>query len=98
MPLLSHGMAYRVAIPVEGVPTEVVSNIVWLSNREGYRYSSVSCWVRRFGYGQRQHCGVPHFVTVSTSGVPCHYGLGLDGNDPLLSHYLYSFILCVVLA
>ena len=33
---------------------------------------------------------------VSTGGVPCSYGPGLDGNDPLLSLRLYSFILCVV--
>ena len=27
--------------------------------------------------------------------MPCRYGTGLDGNDTLLSHYLYSFcILC----
>ena len=35
-------------------------------------------------------------VGVSTGGVPCHYGPGLDGNDPLLSLRLYSFIFCVV--
>ena len=35
-------------------------------------------------------------VGVSTGGVPYSYGLGLDGNDPLLSLRLYSFILCVV--
>ena len=36
-------------------------------------------------------------VGVSTGGVPCSYGPGLDGNDPLLSLRLYAFILCVVL-
>ena len=35
-------------------------------------------------------------VGVSTGGVPYHYGPGLDGNDPLLSLRLYSFIFCVV--
>ena len=35
-------------------------------------------------------------VGVSTGGVPCSHGPGLDGNDPLLSLRLYSFILCVV--
>ena len=35
-------------------------------------------------------------VGVSTGGVPYSYGPGLDGNDPLLSLRLYSFILCVV--
>ena len=35
-------------------------------------------------------------MRVSTSGVPCYYGPSLDGNDPLLSLRLYSFILCVV--
>ena len=35
-------------------------------------------------------------VGVSTGEVPCHYGPGLDDNDPLLSLRLYSFILCVV--
>ena len=35
-------------------------------------------------------------VGVSTGGVPCSYGPGLDGNDPLLSLRLYSFVLCVV--
>ena len=34
---------------------------------------------------------------VSTGGVPCTYGLGLDGNDLLLLLRLYSFLLCVVL-
>ena len=29
---------------------------------------------------------------VSTGGVPCYYGPGLDGNDPLLSLRLYSFM------
>ena len=33
---------------------------------------------------------------VSTGGVPCSYGPSLDGNDPLLSLWLYSFLLCVV--
>ena len=37
------------------------------------------------------------YVGVSTGGVPCHYGPGLDGNDLLLSLWLYSLILCVVL-
>ena len=36
-------------------------------------------------------------VGVSTGGVPCSYGPGLVGNDPLLSLRLYAFILCVVL-
>ena len=35
-------------------------------------------------------------VGVSTEGVPYYYGPGLDGNDPLLLLWLYSFILCVV--
>ena len=35
-------------------------------------------------------------VGVSIGGVPYHHGLGLDGNDPLLLLWLYSFILCVV--
>ena len=34
---------------------------------------------------------------VSTGGVPCSYGPGLDGNDPLLLLRLYSFIFCMVL-
>ena len=34
-----------------------------MSGREGYCNSSVSCWDRRFGYGQCRRCGVPHFVT-----------------------------------
>ena len=41
---------------------EVLSDVVWLSGREGYRSSSASCWDRRFGYGQRRRCGVPHLV------------------------------------
>ena len=36
------------------------------------------------------------YVGVSIGGVPYHYGPGLDGNDPLLSLWLYSFIFCVV--
>ena len=36
-------------------------------------------------------------VGVSTGGVPCSYGPGLDGNDPLLLLRLYSFIFCMVL-
>ena len=36
------------------------------------------------------------YVGVSTGGVPCSYGLGLDGNDPLLLLQLYSFLLSVV--
>ena len=28
-------------------------------------------------------------VGVSSGGVPCYYGPGLDGNDPLLLHCLY---------
>ena len=36
-------------------------------------------------------------VGVSTGGVPYLYGPGLDGNDPLLSHWLYSFVMYVVL-
>ena len=35
-------------------------------------------------------------VGVSTGGVPYSYGPGLDGNKPLLSLRLYSFIFCVV--
>ena len=42
---------------------EVLSDVAWLSGREGYRSSSASCWDRRFGYGQRRRCGVPHFIT-----------------------------------
>ena len=29
-------------------------------------------------------------VGVSTGGVPCSYGPGLDGNEPLLSLRLYA--------
>ena len=36
-------------------------------------------------------------VGVSTGGVPYSYGPGLDGNDPLLSLWLYSFIFCMAL-
>ena len=36
-------------------------------------------------------------VGVSTGGVPCHYGPGLDGNDLLLSLWLYSFNLYLIL-
>ena len=35
-----------------GCAKEVLSDVVYLSGREGYRCSSVSCWDRRFGYGQ----------------------------------------------
>ena len=40
----------------------VLSDVVWLSGREGYRNSSVLCWDCLFGYGQRGHGGIPHFV------------------------------------
>ena len=40
----------------------------------------------------------PGFVwELALVECPVHYGPGLDGNDPLLSLRLYSFILCVVL-
>ena len=34
---------------------------------------------------------------MPSDGVPCHYGPGWDGNKPLLSLWLHSFLACVVL-
>ena len=45
-----------------------------ISVREGYHSSSVLCWDYRFGYGQRRHCGVPHFVTSPLDGQPFYRG------------------------
>ena len=36
-------------------------------------------------------------VGVSIGRMPCYYKPGLDGNDPLLSLWLYSFCFCMVL-
>ena len=49
---------------------EVLSDMAWLSDREGYCSNSVSCCDRRFGYGERRHCGVPHFITIALHDIP----------------------------
>ena len=57
-------LAGRVRYRGYGCAKEVLSDVVCLSGREGYRSSLVLCWDHQFGYGQHRYCGVQHFVTV----------------------------------